>query len=120
MAEKNLYIRCDEETYVKARELAQKNLRSLNRQVIHLINEAYDSVVKSEPQIAEPQPIQAEPQPIQDEEDDKYIDGVLKTDIYKYRDDVPREILEEWESQGKLTQSGLEKLSEIRKLDSSD
>ena len=43
MAEKNLYIRCDEETYVKARELAQKNLRSLNRQVIHLINEAYDS-----------------------------------------------------------------------------
>ena len=113
MAEKNLYIRCDEETYVKARELAQKNLRSLNRQVIHLINEAYDSVVKSEPAIAEPQPIQ-------DEEDDKYIDGVLKTDIYKYRDDVPREILEEWESQGKLTQSGLEKLSEIRKLDSSD
>ena len=113
MAEKNLYIRCDEETYVKARELAQKNLRSLNRQVIHLINEAYDSVVKSEPQIAEPQPIK-------DEEDDKYIDGVLKTDIYKYRDDVPREILEEWESQGKLTQSGLEKLSEIRKLDSSD
>ena len=113
MAEKNLYIRCDEETYVKARELAQKNLRSLNRQVIHLINEAYDSVVKSEPQIAEPHPIQ-------DEEDDKYIDGVLKTDIYKYRDDVPREILEEWESQGKLTQSGLEKLSEIRKLDSSD
>ena len=72
MAEKNLYIRCDEETYVKARELAQKNLRSLNRQVIHLINEAYDSVVKSEPQIAEPQPIQ-------DEEDDKYIDGVLKS-----------------------------------------
>ena len=58
MAEKNLYIRCDEETYVKARELAQKNLRSLNRQVIHLINEAYDSVVKSEPAIAEPQPIQ--------------------------------------------------------------
>ena len=52
MAEKNLYIRCDEETYVKARELAQKNLRSLNRQVIHLINEAYDSVVKSEPAIA--------------------------------------------------------------------
>lgn len=113
MAEKNLYIRCDEETYVKARELAQKNLRSLNRQVIHLINEAYDSVVKSEPAIAEPQPIQ-------DVEDDKYIDGVLKTDIYKNRDDVPREILEEWESQGKLTQSGLEKLSEIRKLDSSD
>ena len=72
MAEKNLYIRCDEETYVKARELAQKNLRSLNRQVIHLINEAYDSVVKSEPAIAEPQPIQ-------DVEDDKYIDGVLKS-----------------------------------------
>ena len=97
MAEKNLYIRCDEETYVKARELAQKNLRSLNRQVIHLINEAYDSVLKSEPAIAEPQPIQAEE-----------------------RDDVPREVLEEWEGQGRLTQSGLEKLSEIRKSDSSD
>ena len=112
MAEKNLYIRCDEETYVKARELAQKNLRSLNRQVIHLINEAYDSVVKSEPAIAEPQPIQ-------DEEDDKYL-GMSKEDYYKHRDDVPREVLEEWEGQGRLTQSGLEKLSEIRKLDSSD
>ena len=43
-----------------------------------------------------------------------------KKDIYEHRDDVPREVLEEWESQGRLTQSGLEKLSEIRKSDSSD
>ena len=112
MAEKNLYMRCDEETYVKARELAQKNLRSLNRQVIHLINEAYDSVVKSKPAIAEPQPIQAE-------EDDKY-QGMSKEEYYEHREDVPREVLEEWESQGRLTQSGLEKLSEIRKSDLSD
>ena len=76
--------------------------------MIHLLNEAYDGVVeiRTSGDLQEPQPIQAE-------EDDKY-QGMSKEEYYEHRDDVPREVLEEWEGQGRLTQSGLEKLSEIR------
>ena len=36
--EKNLFIRCSEETYKLAHALAHKESRSLNKQIIHMIH----------------------------------------------------------------------------------
>ena len=38
MIEKNLFIRCSEETYKLAHALAKSESRSLNKQVIHMIH----------------------------------------------------------------------------------
>ena len=61
--EKNLFIRCSEETYKLAHALAHKESRSLNKQIIHMIHKEAEkqdldikeiensSLVKEKPQI---------------------------------------------------------------------
>ena len=39
MTEKNLYVRCDQETYEMAHAIAKKECRSLNKQLIHMIHQ---------------------------------------------------------------------------------
>ena len=39
MEQKNLYIRCSQETYDLAHRLAKSENRSLNKQIIHMIHE---------------------------------------------------------------------------------
>tara|TARA_B100001093_G_scaffold342346_1_gene327170 strand:+ start:6124 stop:6477 length:354 start_codon:yes stop_codon:yes gene_type:complete len=117
MAEKNLYIRCDEETYLMARELAQKNLRSLNRQVIHLIHEAHRTVFAESFTKAEEEKINKSETKLTEAE----IENVFVSNQEpETKEDVANGVLEDWESRDSLSQSGLEKLSEIRKSDSSD
>ena len=38
MTEKNLYVRCDQETYEMAHAIAKKEGRSLNKQLIQMIH----------------------------------------------------------------------------------
>ena len=38
MSTKSIYIRCDEKTFKLAKKLAQFNDRSVNKQMVHLIN----------------------------------------------------------------------------------
>tara|TARA_Y100001937_G_C6888550_1_gene227951 strand:+ start:116 stop:415 length:300 start_codon:yes stop_codon:yes gene_type:complete len=38
MSIKSIYIRCDEKTFKLAKKLAQSNERSVNKQMVHLIN----------------------------------------------------------------------------------
>ena len=39
MTEKNLYVRCDQETYEMAHAIAKKEGRSLNKQLIQMIHQ---------------------------------------------------------------------------------
>jgi hypothetical protein len=50
---KNLFIRCSEETYHLAHEIAKKESRSLNKQIIHMIHNEADRLgvdIPSEPE----------------------------------------------------------------------
>ena len=38
MTEKNLYVRCDQETYEMAHAIAKKEGRSLNKQLIQMLS----------------------------------------------------------------------------------
>ena len=39
---KHLYVRCDEETFLKAHQIAKNESRSLNKQLIYMINKEAD------------------------------------------------------------------------------
>ena len=53
---KNLFIRCSEETYHLAHEIAKKESRSLNKQIIHMIHNEADRLgvdIPNEPEWVE-------------------------------------------------------------------
>jgi len=103
MTQKNLYIRCDEKTYKLAHAMAKKDNRSLNRELIHIIN-----MVAEEMDIV----IDEEDNPF--ETNEKYL-GITpdNADLYVQED-------EDDYSESVSTESGLQKLSEIRRSDSVD
>ena len=60
MTEKNLYVRCDQETYEMAHAIAKKEGRSLNKQLIQMIHQyANLHEIKSEPIAEQPDKYQA-------------------------------------------------------------
>jgi len=112
MTEKNLYVRCDQETYEMAHAIAKKEGRSLNKQLIQMIHQyANLHEIKSEPIAEQP---------------DKYQSVTSDNEDY-FAGNQGRSIemgmtKEEFENHDydESTESGLQKLSEIKKSDSAD
>ena len=96
MTQKNLYIRCDEETYKLAHAMAKKDNRSLNRELIHIIHKMSEDM-----------------NIVLQETADKYQSiGTDNADLYVQEEESFTEVLP--------TESGLQKLSEIKRSDSAD
>ena len=112
MTEKNLYVRCDQETYEMAHAIAKKEGRSLNKQLIQMIHQ-YAKHYEIEIETVEEQP-------------DKYQAITSDNEDY-FAGNQGRSIEmgmtnEEFENHDydESTESGLQKLSEIKKSDSAD
>tara|TARA_R110001599_G_scaffold342733_1_gene564808 strand:- start:267 stop:590 length:324 start_codon:yes stop_codon:yes gene_type:complete len=99
---KSIYIRCDEKTLSLAKKLAQKNDRSMNKQLVHMINSCakdQDISIKSF-----------------EEEDNNLSKKVIKMKIHPHG-------LESWDANGmpvdedQTNTSGLKGLVGISKLD---
>ena len=112
MTEKNLYVRCDQETYEMAHAIAKKEGRSLNKQLIQMIHQyANLHEIKSEPIAEQPDKYQA----ITSDNEDYFAGnqgrsiemGLTKEEFENHDYDEP-------------TESGLQKLCEIKKSDSAD
>ena len=112
MTEKNLYVRCDQETYEMAHAIAKKEGRSLNKQLIQMIHQyANLHEIKSEPIAEQPDKYQA----ITSDNED-YFAGNQGRSIEM---GMTKEEFENHDYDGS-TESGLQKLSEIKKSDSAD
>lgn len=112
MTEKNLYVRCDQETYEMAHAIAKKEGRSLNKQLIQMIHQ-YANLHEIKVEAIEEQP-------------DKYQAITSDNEDY-FAGNQGRSIemgmtKEEFENHDydESTESGLQKLSEIKKSDSAD
>lgn len=112
MTEKNLYVRCDQETYEMAHAIAKKEGRSLNKQLIQMIHQ-YANLHEIKIKAIEEQP-------------DKYQAITSDNEDY-FAGNQGRSIemgmtKEEFENHDydESTESGLQKLSEIKKSDSAD
>ena len=112
MTEKNLYVRCDQETYEMAHAIAKKEGRSLNKQLIQMIHQ-YANLHEIKIEAIEEQP-------------DKYQAITSDNEDY-FAGNQGRSIemgmtKEEFENHDydESTESGLQKLSEINKSDSAD
>ena len=112
MTEKNLYVRCDQEAYEMAHAIAKKEGRSLNKQLIQMIHQyANLHEIKSEPIAEQPDKYQA----ITSDNEDYFAGnqgrsiemGMTKEEFENHDND-------------ESTESGLQKLSEIKKSDSAD
>ena len=115
MTEKNLYVRCDQETYDMAHAIAKKEGRSLNKQLIQMIHQYAKELdlheIKVEAIEEQPDKYQA----ITSDNEDYFAGnqgrsiemGMTKEEFENHDYDEP-------------TESGLQKLSEIKKSDSAD
>ena len=112
MTEKNLYVRCDQETYEMAHAIAKKEGRSLNKQLIQMIHQ-YAKHYEIEIETVEEQPDKY--QAITSDNED-YFAGNQGRSIEMGMTKEEFENLDYDES----TESGLQKLSEIKKSDSAD
>tara|TARA_B100001027_G_C16234031_1_gene316140 strand:- start:281 stop:667 length:387 start_codon:yes stop_codon:yes gene_type:complete len=128
MTEKNLYVRCDQETYDMAHAIAKKESRSLNKQLIYMIHE-YAKEMRSYQEQYEKEQADALGH---SENKELYESGKTPLEDYLAEEDQfagnqGRSIemgltTEEFENldYDEPTESGLQKLSEIKKSDSAD
>ena len=86
---KHLYVRCDEETFLKAHQIAKNESRSLNKQLIYMINKEAD--------------LQGITVEVDTSEEDNTVD--ISAIVEEVKPDP-------WDAN-----SGLQKLSEIKKQD---
>ena len=112
MTEKNLYVRCDQETYEMAHAIAKKEGRSLNKQLIQMIHQ-YANLHEIKVKTVE-------------EQFDKFR-PITSDNLDNFAGNQGRSIemgltKEEFENldYDESTESGLQKLSEIKKSDSAD
>ncbi|MAX60233.1 MAG: hypothetical protein CML93_00440 [Rhodobiaceae bacterium] len=112
MTEKNLYVRCDQETYEMAHAIAKKEGRSLNKQLIQMIHQyANLHEIKSEPIAEQPDKYQA----ITSDNEDYFAGNQGRSiEMGMTKEEFENHDYDE------STESGLQKLSEIKKSDSAD
>lgn len=104
MTEKNLYVRCDQETYDMAHAIAKKESRSLNKQLIYMIHE-YANLHEIKTEVVSEPP-----------DNEEYFAGNQGRSIEMGLTKEEFENLDYDEP----TESGLQKLSEIKKSDFAD
>ena len=109
MTEKNLYVRCDQETYEMAHAIAKKEGRSLNKQLIQMIHQyANLHEIKSEPIAEQPDKYQA----ITSDNEDYFAGNQGRSiEMGMTKEEFENHDYDE------STESGLQKLSEIKKQD---
>ena len=122
MTEKNLYVRCDQETYEMAHAIAKKESRSLNKQLIYMIHE-YAKEMRS--YIEQYEKEQADALGHSENEEPYEKDYLAEEDQFAGNQGRSIEMgmtKEEFENHDydESTESGLQKLSEIKKSDSAD
>ena len=122
MTEKNLYVRCDQETYDMAHAIAKKESRSLNKQLIYMIHE-YAKEMRS--YIEQYEKEQADALGHSENEEPYEKDYLAEEDQFAGNQGRSIEMgmtKEEFENldYDESTESGLQKLSEIKKSDSAD
>ena len=112
MTEKNLYVRCDQETYEMAHAIAKKEGRSLNKQLIQMIHQyANLHEIKSEPIAEQPDKYQA----ITSDNEDYFAGNQGRSiEMGMTKEEFENHDYDE------STERGLQKLSEIKKSDSAD
>lgn len=127
MTEKNLYVRCDQETYDMAHAIAKNESRSLNKQLIYMIHKYAKEMRSYQEQFEREQADKGYP-----ESKELYESGKISAEDYLAKEDQfagnqGRSIemgltKEEFENldYDEPTESGLQKLSEIKKSDSAD
>ena len=133
MTEKNLYVRCDQETYDMAHAIAKNESRSLNKQLIYMIHEyANLHEIKTEVVSEPPEKEEADKSYPNSMGKELYESGKIPLEDYSAEEDQfagnqGRSIemgltKEEFENldYDEPTESGLQKLSEIKKSDSAD
>ena len=124
MTEKNLYVRCDQETYDMAHAIAKNESRSLNKQLIYMIHKYAKELdlheMRSEDSGYAGTPYETEGRA------DKY-EAIHPDNKDYFAGNQGRSIemgmtKEEFENldYDEPTESGLQKLSEIKKSDSAD
>ena len=129
MTEKNLYVRCDQETYDMAHAIAKNESRSLNKQLIYMIHKYAKEMRSYQEQFEKEEADKSYPHSMGKE---LYESGKIPLEDYSAEEDQfagnqGRSIemgmtKEEFEhlDYDEPTESGLQKLSEIKKSDSAD